>query len=84
MLKIPLIVSKKVISLDKPQKHHNINNEKYDITMKQEKDKKYQLQTLFDVTYESEKKYRELKNIAIDPKFIIEEEAKRQPLSFQE
>jgi hypothetical protein len=43
-----------------------------------------QLQTLFDVTYESQKKYRELKNIVIDPKFIIEEEEKRQPLSFQE
>jgi hypothetical protein len=83
MLRIPLIVSK-VISLDKPPKDHNINNEKYDITMKQEKDKMYQLQTLFDVTYESQKKYRELKNIAIDPKFIIEEEEKRQPLSFQE
>jgi hypothetical protein len=79
MLRIPLIVSKKVISLDKPQKDHNINNEKYDITMKQEK-----LQTLFDVMHESQKKYRELKNIAIDPKFIIEEEEKRQPLSFQE
>jgi hypothetical protein len=52
--------------------------------MKQEKDKKYQLQTLFDVIYESQKKYWELKNIAIDPKFIIEEEGKRQPLSFQE
>jgi hypothetical protein len=73
-----------VISLDKPQKDHNINNKKYDITMKQEKDKKYQLQTLFDVMHESQKKYRELKNIAIDPKFIIEEEEKRQPLSFQE
>jgi hypothetical protein len=82
MLRIPLIVSKNVISLDKPQKDHNINNEKYD--MKQEKDKKYQLQTLFDVMHESQKKYRELKNIAIDPKFIVEEEEKRQPLSFQE
>jgi hypothetical protein len=78
MLRIPLIVSKKAISLDKPQK------DQYDITMKQEKDKKYQLQTLFDVMHESQKKYRELKNIAIDPKFIIEEEEKRQPLSFQE
>ena len=49
--------------------------------MKQEKDKKYQLPILFDVMYESQKKCRELKNIAIDPKFIIEEEEKRQPLS---
>ena len=81
MLKIPLIVSKKVISLDKPQKHHNINNEKYDITMKQEKDKRYHLS---DVMHESQKKYRESKNIVIDPKFIIEDEEKRQPLSFQE
>jgi hypothetical protein len=84
MLRIPLIVRKKVISMDKSQKDHNIKNEKYDVTMKQEKDKKYQLQTLFDVIHESQKKYRELKNIAIDPKFIIEEEEKRQPLSFQE
>ena len=72
--------------MEKPQNVHNINNnnEKYDTTMKQEKDKKYQLQMLFDVQYESQKKYRELKNIAIDPKFIIEEEEKRQPFSFQE
>ena len=49
--------------------------------MKQEKDKRYQL---FDVMHESQKKYRESKNITIDPKFIIEEEEKRQPLSFQE
>jgi hypothetical protein len=70
--------------MDKPQKDHNMNNENYDVTMKQEKGKKFQLQTLFDVTYESQKKYRELKNIAIDPKFIIEEEEKRQPLSFEE
>jgi hypothetical protein len=84
MLRIPLIVRKKVISMDKSQKDHNIKNEKYDVTMKQEKDKKYQLQTLFDVIHESQKKYRELKNIEIDPKFIIEEEEKRQPLSFQE
>jgi hypothetical protein len=84
MLRIPLIVRKKVISMDKSQKDHNIKNENYDVTMKQEKDKKYQLQTLFDVIHESQKKYRELKNIAIDPKFIIEEEEKRQPLSFQE
>jgi alkyl hydroperoxide reductase subunit AhpC len=84
MLRIPLIVRKKVISMDKPQKDHNIKNEKYDVTTKQEKDKKHQVQTLFDVIHESQKKYRELKNIAIDPKFIIEEEEKRQPLSFQE
>ena len=62
--------------MDKPQKD--------DATMKQEKNKKYQPQILFDVIRESQKKYRELKNIAIDPKFIIEEEEKRQPLSFQE
>ena len=70
MLRIPLIVSKNVISLVKPQK-----------TMKQEKDKRYHLS---DVMHESQKKYRESKNIVIDPKFIIEEEEKRQPLSFQE
>jgi hypothetical protein len=33
---------------------------------------------------ESQRKYRESENIGIDPEYIIEEQEKRQPLSFQE
>jgi hypothetical protein len=37
-----------------------------------------------DVVQESQKKYRESKTIEINPEYIIEEQKKRQPLSFQE
>jgi hypothetical protein len=39
---------------------------------------------IVDTIQESQKKYRESQNIGLDPEYIIEEQEKRQPLSFQE
>lgn len=72
-------MSKGILLLNKLRKDHNINN-KY----KQKRDNKNQSQIILDVVQESHKKYRELESIAIDPEYIIEEQKKRQPLSFEE
>ena len=59
------------------------NSNKDNLIIKQRNDKQ-QLNILSDVIHEARQKYRESENIAIDPEYIIEEEEKRQPLSFQE
>ena len=76
--------SKEILLLNKLQKDHNINNKKYNTNIKQKRDNKNQSQIILDVVQESYKKYRELESIAIDPEYIIEEQKKRQPLSFEE
>jgi hypothetical protein len=70
--------------VNKPRKDHNVKGEKYDVTIKPKKVKRNQSQLIIDVVRESQKKYRESKTIEIDPEYIIEEQKKRQPLSFQE
>lgn len=60
------------------------NSNKNNAIIKQRKDKQQLNILLSDVIHEARQKYRESENIAIDPEYIIEEEEKRQPLSFQE
>ena len=83
MLKV-LLIGLRGISLNKLRKDHNINNKKYDVNIKQKRVNKNQSQIILDVVRESHKKYRELESIGIDPEYIIEEQKKRQPLSFEE
>jgi hypothetical protein len=70
--------------VSKPRKDHNVKGGKYDVTIKPKKVGKNRSQLIMDVVQESQKKYRESKTIEIDPEYIIEEQKKRQPLSFQE
>jgi hypothetical protein len=70
--------------VSKPRKDHNVKGGKYDVTIKSKKVRKNRSQLIMDVVQESQKKYRESKTIEIDPEYIIEEQKKRQPLSFQE
>lgn len=60
------------------------NSNKNNVIIKQRKDKQQLNILLSDVIHEARQKYRESENIGIDPTYIIEEEEKRQPLSFQE
>jgi hypothetical protein len=70
--------------VSKPRKDHSVKGEKYDVTIKPKKVRKNRSQLIMDVVQESQKKYRESETIEIDPEYIIEEQKKRQPLSFQE
>lgn len=70
--------------MSKQRKDHNVKGGKYDVTIKPKKVRKNRSQLIMDVVQESQKKYRESKTIEIDPEYIIEEQKKRQPLSFQE
>ena len=70
--------------MSKPRKDLNVKGGKYDVTIKPKKVRKNRSQLTMDVVQESQKKYRESKTIEIDPEYIIEEQKKRQPLSFQE
>lgn len=70
--------------MNKLRKDHGISNKKYEVNIKQKRDNKNQSQIILDVVQESHNKYRELESIAIDPEYIIEEQKKRQPLSFEE
>jgi hypothetical protein len=70
--------------VSKLRKDHNVKGRKYDVTIKPKKVRKNRSQLIMDVVQESQKKYRESETIEIDPEYIIEEQKKRQPLSFQE
>lgn len=70
--------------MSKPRKDHNVKGGKYDVAIKPKKGRKNRSQLIMDVVQESQKKYRESETIEIDPEYIIEEQKKRQPLSFQE
>jgi hypothetical protein len=70
---------------DKPQK--NRIKDKIHNTIPNHMENRNHLQTvnvIVDTVQESQKKYRESQNIGLDPEYIIEEQEKRQPLSFQE
>jgi phenylalanyl-tRNA synthetase alpha subunit len=70
--------------VNKPRKDHNVKGGKYDVAIKPKKVRRNRSHLIMDVVQESQKKYRESKTIEIDPEYIIEEQKKRQPLSFQE
>ena len=73
--------------MDKPQKSRIKDNEIYDAIPGRTENRKHHLQGLnviVERVQESQRKYRESENIGIDPEYIIEEQEKRQPLSFQE
>lgn len=71
--------------MDKPRE--NRIKDKIHNTIPNHMENRNHLQTvnvIADTVQESQKKYRESQNIGLDPEYIIEEQEKRQPLSFQE
>ena len=79
MLRTSSFNQEKKLPLDKPRK--NRIKDKIHNTIPNHMENRNHLQT---VNVISQKKYRESQNIGLDPEYIIEEQEKRQPLSFQE
>ena len=85
MLRTSSFNQEKKLPLDKPRKNR-IKDKIYN-TIPNHMENRNHLQTVnvtVDTVQESQKKYRESQNIGLDPEYIIEEQEKRQPLSFQE
>lgn len=73
--------------LVKPRKNFNKGTRIHGRSSNDIKDGKYHIQrpiVIADIPKESQNKYREFENVRIDPQYIIEEQEKRQPLSFLE